>query len=44
MLCQTDCTCSGQAIPTVSEWGMVVLVLSLLVGFKLKFGRRIAAG
>jgi hypothetical protein len=41
--CQTDCTCSA-AIPTVSEWGMVVLVLSLLVGIKLKFGRRTELG
>ncbi len=39
-LCQQDCTCSGEPIPTVSEWGMVILVLSLLVGIKLKFGRR----
>ncbi len=29
-----------QPIPTVSEWGLVVLMLSLLVGFKLKLGRR----
>jgi hypothetical protein len=38
-LCQADCTCPSEPIPTVSEWGMVVLTLSLLVGFKLKFGR-----
>jgi len=39
-LCQADCTCAGEPIPTVSEWGMVVLMLSLLVGTKLRFGRR----
>ena len=26
-------------IPTVSEWGLVILTLSLLVGIKLKFAR-----
>lgn len=31
--------CSG-AIPTVSQWGLVVLALTLLVGGKLYFGRR----
>ncbi len=29
----------GNADPTVSESGMVILVLSLLVGIKLKFGQ-----
>jgi hypothetical protein len=38
--CQDDCTCPSAAIPTVSEWGVVILMLSLLVGIKLKFGRR----
>ena len=38
-LCQTDCTCPGEALPTTSEWGMVILMLSLLVGMGLKLGR-----
>ena len=38
--CRPDCTCPSEAIPTVSEWGVVILVLSLLVGIKVKFGRR----
>jgi hypothetical protein len=33
--------CQG-AIPTVSEWGLVILALLLLVGAKLYFGRRAA--
>jgi hypothetical protein len=28
------------AIPTVSEWGLIVLAVLLLVGLKVKFGRR----
>jgi len=35
-----DDTCSDVAIPTVSEWGMVVLTLLLLVLAKVYFGRR----
>lgn len=31
---------SGCAIPTVSEWGLVVLTLMLLIGAKVYFGRR----
>lgn len=42
-LCQTDCTCPGEPIPTVSEWGMVILMLALLVGIGLKCGRRPAS-
>jgi len=38
-LCRPDCRCPTAPMPTVSEWGMVILTLSLLVGFKLKFGR-----
>ncbi|MFH1111364.1 MAG: hypothetical protein V1790_19525, partial [Planctomycetota bacterium] len=41
--CQADCTCSAP-IPTVSEWGILILALSLLTGAKLRFGRRTAAG
>jgi len=37
--CQSDCTCSAP-IPTVSEWGLLILALSLLTGAKLRFGRR----
>jgi len=36
----TDCEnieCGG-TIPTVSEWGMVVLALLLLIGGKLRYG------
>lgn len=32
--------CVHTAIPTVSEWGLVVLALLLLTGAKLYFGRR----
>jgi hypothetical protein len=35
-----DVTCSREAIPTVSEWGIVILALSLLTGAKLRFGHR----
>ncbi len=48
-LCETDADCVGdgtcikaclRAIPAVSEWGLVVLVLTLLVFGKIYFGRR----
>lgn len=32
--------CTGDPIPTVSEWGLVVLALLLLVAGKVYFGRR----
>jgi hypothetical protein len=32
--------CLHEGIPTVSEWGLVVLTLLLLVGAKVYFGRR----
>jgi len=35
-----DPPCSGGVIPTVSEWGLVVLALLLLVGAKVHFSRR----
>ncbi len=35
-----DPPCLHEAIPTVSEWGLVVLTLLLLVGAKVYFGRR----
>jgi hypothetical protein len=35
-----DCDAIYPAIPTVSEWGIVVLALLLLVGAKVYFGRR----
>jgi hypothetical protein len=38
-LCEDTCTLHD-AIPTVSEWGIVVLTLLLLVGAKVYFGRR----
>jgi hypothetical protein len=41
---EPDGTCShdtsGCSIPTVSEWGLVVLTLMLLIGAKVYFGRR----
>jgi hypothetical protein len=40
---EQDCsaiTCVHKAIPTVSEWGIAVLTLLLLVGAKVYFGRR----
>jgi hypothetical protein len=33
-------SCADQAVPTVSEWGLVVLTLVLLVGGKVYFGHR----
>jgi hypothetical protein len=37
-----DVTCSREPIPTVSEWGILILTLSLLTGAKLRFGHRSA--
>ncbi len=34
--------CGGR-IPTVSEWGLVIMALLLLTGLKIKFGRRRSA-
>ena len=38
-----DIECTHEAIPTVSQWGLVVLTLLLLVGAKVYFGRRQSA-
>lgn len=38
-----DIVCVHKAIPTVSEWGIAVLTLLLLIGAKVYFGRRQAA-
>lgn len=38
-----DITCLHNPIPTVSEWGIAVLTLLLLIGAKVYFGRRQAA-
>lgn len=39
--CRADCTCPPpEAIPTVSEWGLVILALFLITGAKMYFGRR----
>jgi hypothetical protein len=38
-----DCSavaCAPEVIPTVSEWGLVIMALLLLVGAKVYFGRR----
>ena len=34
---------ASEPIPTVSEWGLVVMTLLLLTGLKIKFGRRRSA-
>ncbi len=42
-VCLTDCTCEPPPtgdIPTMSEWGLAVLALLLLIGGKLYFSRR----
>jgi cysteine-rich repeat protein len=39
-VCLEDCTCEPSAIPTMSEWGLAVMALLLLIGAKLYFGRR----
>lgn len=36
-------TVEAEAIPAVSEWGLVVMTLLLLTGIKIKFGRRPSA-
>ena len=38
-----DIVCTHEPIPTVSQWGLVVLTLLLLVGAKVYFGRRQSA-
>jgi hypothetical protein len=38
--CQADCTCPSGQIPTVSEWGLAVMALMLLVAGKVYFRRR----
>lgn len=39
--CLPNCKCpDGEPIPSVSEWGLIVLGLLLLVGAKVYFGRR----
>ncbi len=37
------CVKNSDGIPTVSQWGIAVLTLLLLVGGKIYFGRRLAA-
>ncbi len=32
--------CAHQAIPTLSQWGLVILTLTLLIGAKVFYGRR----
>ncbi len=41
--CDSDPACDGVIVPTVSEWGMIVMALLLVTGIKIKFGRRRAA-
>jgi IPTL-CTERM motif len=40
MLTCAQVECMHAAIPTVSQWGLVVLTLLLLTGAKVYFGRR----
>jgi hypothetical protein len=40
----SEINCNEVSIPTLSEWGLVVLTLLTLVGAKLYFGRRPAFG
>jgi len=40
---EAGCSCEFQPIPTVSEWGLLLLALSLLIGGKIAFGNRIRA-
>ncbi len=42
--CREDCTCPPGAIPAVSQWGLVVLMLLMLSGAKIYFGRRWSLG
>jgi hypothetical protein len=37
---ETDADCPFEGIPTVSQWGLVVMALLLLTGWKAYFGRR----
>jgi hypothetical protein len=36
----SEIECSHKAIPTMSQWGLAVLTLLLLIGAKVYFGRR----
>ena len=38
--CESDCTCTIE-IPTVSQWGLVILTLLLLIAAKSHFGYRL---
>jgi len=38
--CDIDPDCDPCAIPTVSEWGLVIMTLLLLTGWKMYFGRK----
>ena len=40
---EAGCSCEFQPIPTVSEWGLLLLALSLLIGGKVAFGIRVRA-
>ena len=45
--CETDTACASPpppSVPTISEWGMIVIALLLLTGIIIKFGRRRSAG
>ena len=37
---QLGCDANFTPIPTVSEWGLVIMTLLLLTGAKIYFGRR----
>ena len=38
--CDANCNVEPDVIPTVSEWGLMVMALLLLTGIKIKFGGR----
>ncbi|UCC30026.1 MAG: right-handed parallel beta-helix repeat-containing protein [Phycisphaerales bacterium] len=38
--CDATCHIEPEVIPTVSEWGLIIMGLVLLAGLKIKFGRR----
>lgn len=39
-ICNADCTCQAAPVPTVSEWGLVILTLVGLTAGTLMFNRR----
>ncbi len=42
--CRDDCTCAPGLVPTMTEWGMVALLLVLLAGVTFKIRRLVIVG